>query len=368
MASIDYLTAETIEGREAIAEIAQRAIPADIATVPPEWAIVRRTDGVPVSFALVDPQRRMRFSQNSLAYGYITTAATRSDHRLEGHFRGLLEEVFHRLIGVGVPLVVLHGERQLYRRMGFDIFTYHAGIFCSPGLIEHAFGNLPSGAAAVAGLEVCESYLFDQDLLYIVHAPGGTAEEARATLLMAAMEARARKRSRILIEHPDAPSFGSTYPVQRTLRTPLADLARSIGARVVIQGADMEGDDLPESDWLKVIDTPGLIRSALVARGSRPVPDLTTRLWLETDAGSVGLECDGRRVTAFNEPRSGANVIHIGTNLLGQLVTGYRSAALTSVLLEAEMEPASILLLDALFPPGWRLSSNFNWIYPPRGS
>ena len=52
---IEYFTAESEQGRLAIEEVMQHSYKSDIDNVPPQWAIARVVDSVPVSFILVKP-------------------------------------------------------------------------------------------------------------------------------------------------------------------------------------------------------------------------------------------------------------------------------------------------------------------------
>jgi predicted N-acetyltransferase YhbS len=362
MLEIDYLTAETEEGRQAIAEVAESAIPAALEIVPPEWAIVRRVHGEPVSFVLIDPQRVMRFGRSGLRYAYINQIATHSDRRAHGHFRATLEEAFRRLRQAGLPLVALHGSHHLYRRFGFEVFTYHAGIFLTPDLIERRLGKTNGERDGAASIEICESQLFSKDLLYITHAPGGSLEEARQALLDAAALARQKNRARILIEHPDAPSFGSTYPLYPTLETPLTTLARACGAWVVVQGANPEDSGLPNADWIKVLDPLRLAQAALDSRAGDFPARIQAGLWIDTDAGSFGLRAEGRDLAVTPARSPDMEAVRWSSGALAQLATGFHSAELTCAIHETPLSDASLALLEAIFPPGWRLSRNMSWV------
>jgi GNAT superfamily N-acetyltransferase len=368
MPDVEYLTAETEEGRRAIAEVANRAIPAALEIVPPEWALVRCVHGEPVAFALIDPQRVMRFGRGAIHYAYVNQIATHADRRSHGHFRATLEEAFRRLKSAGIPLVVLHGAHHLYRRFGFDVFTYHSGIFLTPELIDRSLGSSHPAECSNGLVEACESALFHKDLLYITHAASGSLEEARSALLAAAALAREKNKTRILIEHPDAPSYGSTYPVYATLETPLTTLARTCGARIVVQGANPEESSLPDADWIKVLDPAGLVQAALDAHRTEETPAGPTRLWIDTDAGSFGLAADGAGITLIDRPVTAAETVHWSSSALAQLVTGYRSAEITCAMVGTPLGGDNLALLNALFPPGWRLSQNVSWVTQHRSA
>lgn len=362
MPDVEYLTAETEEGRRAIAAVADRAIPATLEIVPPDWAIVRRVHGDPVAFVLIDPQRVMRFGRSAIRYAYINQIATHADRRSRGHFRATLEEAFRRLKAAGIPWVVLHGSYSLYRRFGFEVFTYHSGIFLTPELIERSLGKPSPGDSPNGLIEPCESALFNKDLLYITHAGSGSLEEARAALLAAASLARETHKARILIEHPDAPSYGSTYPVYATLETPLTALARSCGARVVIQGANPEENNLPNADWIKVLDPARLAQAALISHQGEDLSVGPARLWIDTDAGSFGLVSGGNSIRLIDHPTAKMETVQWSSSALAQLVTGYRSAEMTCTIQGTPLAPVNLALLNVLFPPGWRLSRNVSWV------
>jgi GNAT superfamily N-acetyltransferase len=362
MPEVDYLTAETEEGRRAITEVANKAIPAALEIVPPEWAIVRRVHGEPVSFALIDPQRVMRFGRSGLRYAYINQIATHADRRSRGHFRATLEEAFRRLKQAGLPLVVLHGSYHLYRRFGFEVFTYHSGIFLTPELVERRLGIAAPESIGPASVDICESQLFSKDLLYITHAPGSSLEEARQSLIAAAALARQRNRARILIEHPDAPSFGSTYPIYPSLETPLTALARACGAWVVVQGANPEDSGVPNADWIKVLDPLRLAQAAVDFRIGDGFAGNQASLWIDTEAGSFGLRSDGSDVSVTDQRHADMEPVRWSSGALAQLATGFHSAGLTCVIQRTPLSDANLTLLETVFPAGWRLSRNMSWV------
>jgi hypothetical protein len=60
---IEFLTAETRQGRLAIEEVMQHSYVADVDSVPAQWAMARVVDDVPVSFIVVDPDRHKLVEQ-----------------------------------------------------------------------------------------------------------------------------------------------------------------------------------------------------------------------------------------------------------------------------------------------------------------
>jgi hypothetical protein len=361
---IEYLSAETEIGRLALQEVMEHSYGADIAEVPTQWALARVVDGVPVSFCLVDPDRQMSFSGGDVRYGFICDVATREDRRREGHFRGIMEHVFASLRALGIPLVLTHGRYPLYRRFGFDVFTHHSGIFVTPEQFERTLGLQDSGDAQQL-LTISDSKYLHDDLLLVVDVRARTVSECKAALREAAAIARKQGKARILFEHPAAPSYGSHYPIYESLETPLTTLARTCGAQICSQGADPEGDPVPDADWIKVLDAAGLVRNVLdfLDDSKLILPEGT--ICLDTDVGTVSIESSEYGVVVSDEIRPGATTVDWPSSALAQLVTGYRSALNLCAIHELSLPAESLLLLQELFPSQWRLSRNESWTYKP---
>ncbi len=362
MQSIEILTAETEEGRQAIAEVMENSYRTDVDTVHPEWALARRVNGVPVSFILIDPDRVMHFPGHGLVYGFLCDVATRKDRRWEGHFREIMGEAFARLKQANIPLVVTHGRYPLYRRYGFDVFTYNSGIFITPDMIERWLGPY-NGAGDQNWITVAESHFVLDDLLLVSQAKGETFADAKASLLAAAAIARQRRKARILIEQPAAPSYGSTYPIYASPESPLTALARACGARVSLQGANPEEGSVPDADWIKILDAPEFMRQALnCLNGAIPPPD-PAQIRIETDAGSFVLESNGRETRLSNEYREDQPAVRWPSAALAQLVTGYKSIDVICTLYNTPIPSHANRMLAHLFPPRWRFSRNESWTY-----
>jgi predicted N-acetyltransferase YhbS len=358
---VQTLTAATPEGRQAIETVMTASYRADIDEAPPEWALARVVDGVPVAFILVDPRRQMAFPGGDLRYAFICDVATREDRRREGHFRTLMEETFARLREAGVPLVLTHGRYPLYRRFGFDVFTHHSGIFITPEQIARRLGDEETQEAE-GRLVIQEGGAFLEDRLLVTDTHAETLADCRSALLAAAAIARRREKRLILFEHPPAPSYGSAYPLYATLETPLTALARTCGAQVIVQGADPEGGTIPDADWIKVLDVAEFMRAAVAClKPDLPLPEAI--LSFETDAGSVTLESTGTTVQVADALAPNTPVIRWPSATLAQLVTGYRDAATLAVIYNTHIPTGALALLDALFLPGWRLSRNESWMY-----
>ncbi len=362
--SAEVITAETARGRDAILDVMAHAYTADIESVPPRWARARVVDGVPVSYILVDPDRRMAFPAGEVPFAFICDVATREERRGEGHFRALMGHTLGALRAEGLPLALTHGRYPLYRRFGFDVFTHHSGIWATPELLERTVGTTDD-IYACSLLEVDESPHVREDLLTITEVRARTPVECRAALQAAAALARARAKARILFEHPAAPSYGSLYPIYDTLETPFNKFARACGARVCVQAADPEGSDVPHADWIRVLDAEALVRAALraSAKPDRLAGGADGSVALLTDAGAVTLTARGGRVTVTPGHGEGVPALRWPSSALAQLVTGFRGAQILAVLHDTPASDEALAFLDALFPRRWRLSRNEGWVY-----
>jgi len=359
---IECLTAETEPGRLAIEEVMQHSYISGIDSVPAEWARVRIVDGMPVSFILVDPTRHMEFPGGDIRYAFIEDVATRADRRGEGHFRGLMEHTFSSLRAAGIPFVVLHGEYQLYRRFGFDVFTHHCGIFATTELIERRLGVEVSEEAQQL-LEIEDSEHLHGDLLLVTDVRAKDLSECKAALQTAAALAQQRGKARILFEYPAAPSYGSRYPIHPSPETQLTTLARACGAQVCVKGADPEGGSIPDADWIKVLDAEAFVREVLKYLEKTGDPPPEGMVCFDTDAGSVTIESSGGKVTTSAEIRPGAPAVKWPSSALVQLVVGYQTAEVLSAIHATPIPNEKIPLLDALFPRRWRFSRNESWTF-----
>jgi predicted acetyltransferase len=357
-----YLTAATALGEKAIKEVMEHAYQAETCT--DTWSIARVVDGVPVSFIIVDPHRQMDFPEGALQYAFIRDVATRKDRRREGHFRGLMTHVFARLKAAGIPVVVTHGRYALYRRFGFEVFTHHSGIFITPSAIERALGHpqRQKHEEITKNLTITESPHILEDLLLISNVEANTYKEAKAALLTAATLARARDKENILFEHPHAPSYGSHYPPHTTCETPFTIVARACGARICVQGADPEGDVIPDADWIKVLDTPRFLREALKCRRSQTA-SAEGKIVLDTEVGTVMLASKNGTLRASDKIDPGARIVKLPSSALAQLVTGYQKAEVLQILHNLSLPDNALRLLNAWFPRQWRFSRNESWTY-----
>jgi len=319
-------------------------------------------DGVPVSFILVDPDRRMDQPGGDIRYAFICDVATREDRRGEGHFRRIVEHTFASLRASGISLVITHGRCQLYRRFGFEVFTHHCGIFTTPEQIEKELGaQAPEGADQL--LVVDEGTYTQENLLLVTAVKATTFAESASALQAAAVLARRRGKARMLFEYPAAPSYGSRYRIYSSLEMPFTVLARSVGARVCVQGAAPEDRLIPDADWIRLLDATAFVREAL--RGSeKPAESLPRgRICLDTDVGSVTIESLGQGVAVTEEVQPGTVRVKWPSSALAQLVTGYRPARLLSAIHNTPLPGETMDLLEALFPRRWRLSRNESWTY-----
>jgi predicted N-acetyltransferase YhbS len=356
------LTAETEQGHRAIAEVMQQSYVADVDTVPAAWARVLIVDDEPVSFIVVDPDRRMEYPGEDLCYAFICDVATRQDRRGEGHFRYIMAHTFSSLRAAGIPLVITHGRYQLYRRFGFDVFTHHCGIFTTADQIEARLGTqVPERANHLVVID--EGGHTMEDLLLVTDVKATTFVESRIALQAVAAEARRRRKSRILFEYPPAPSYGSRYPIYPSLETSFSALARTCGARFCVQGADPERGSIPDADWIKVLDGAAFLRAALNglvdSGGSLP----GGVVGFDTGAGTATIESSDRGMKVTEGVGPEAVPVAWPSSALAQLVTGYRSANVLSAIHNTTLPTEIGDLLEALFPQRWRFSRNESWTY-----
>ncbi len=362
MRAVDYLTAETERGRQAILEVMQRSYADDIDHVPPQWTVARLVDGTPVSWIQVDPARRMEMPGGDLPYAFILNVATREDRRREGHFRAIMDYTFRCLRGAAVPVVVTHGRYALYRRFGFEVFTHHCGIFVTPESIERKLGSqVPEGARDLLVVE--EHRGLRPGLLLISEVRARTLEECRAAVLMAAVVAREHGKTHILFEHPPAPSYGSSYPLYDSPESLFTSLACACGAEVRIQGADPEGGTVPDADWIKVLDAAGFVSEAVQTLVGL-APELPgAAVSFDTDAGAVTIRHHDDRTKISSEIERVAHVVRWPSAALAQLVTRYQSAEVLAAIHDTAVAPEALALLSVLFPPRWRFSRNESWTF-----
>jgi GNAT superfamily N-acetyltransferase len=357
---VEYLTAETERGRQALHEVMQHSYAADLDAVPAAWAIARLVDGVPVSYILIVPDKELDLGRG-VRYAFVNDVATRDDRRLEGHFRALMEHVYDRVRQAGMPLLLLHGRYPLYRRLGFDVFTYHSGIFGTPEQIERTLGTgyTEEGRSL---LTIEEHRSFCEDLLVVTEVKAQFWAECRAALLAAAEFAREQDKERILFEYPPAPC-ASRYRAYDSPETLFTALTRTCGAEVRIQGADPEGGAIPDADWIKVLDAAELVRAVLDGLPETGIESPEGSVALETDAGAVTIASQENRVSAQAGTEPGVPTLQWPSSALVQLLTGYRSAEMLGVLHSTEIPPEALALLQALFPQRWRFSRNESWVF-----
>jgi hypothetical protein len=356
---IEYFAAESEQGRAAIEEVMKNSYKSRIDNVPYQWAIVRIADDVPVSFILVDPDRKMDFPRAEIRYGFIADVATREDRCLEGHFRGIMEYTFSKLHSAEIPLVLTHAERQLYPRFGFDVYTHHYAVFSTPELIEKKLGTqAPEGARELLGIG--NSRHIRKEILGINYIKAETFPECKAALQAAAGIAREQGKTNIafgfgcLVE----PGYSSSYLYENNLVT----LLRACGAQICIRGAEPEGTE-DHGDWIKVLDTPLLMREALKCLDEPEYPLPKGTICFDTDAGAVTIESSGNSVAVSDGAKPGADTVKWPSSAIAQLVTGYHPARVLNAIYDTSFPMETATLLEALFPQQWRSSANENWIF-----
>jgi hypothetical protein len=360
--SIEFLTADTPAGREAINSVMRLSYTTDIDDSHPDWALALIVDGVPTSFALIDPTRQMSFPGRSIPYGYIAHVATRKDRRSEGNFQIIMNESFRRLKESGCTLAVVHGPYRLYYQFGFTPFTYHSGIFIKPEQISRVLGTkVPPHAESLFHVE--QSSLIRRDLLVISNLRVREYHEASAILIGAAEYARRFNKSEILFEHPNAHGYGSTYPIYNSPETRFTKLARALGGRVIVKGTDPVSDEIPEADYLKPLDIPGFLHQCATGRLARSNPLQNGQIAFHTENGDATIESDGNAVRIYAGCKKDATIVNAPTAALAQLVTGYLPVNLMCAVYNIPLSEPAKALLSSLFPPIWRFSRNKSWMY-----
>lgn len=337
---------------------------AELDGVPPRWVRALLTGGEPVAFIVVDPSRHMEHPGGELPFAFIRDVATRGDRRSEGHFRFLMEDTLAALQTGGIPLVLTHGRRELYRRFGFDVFTYHCGLFVRPEQIEGSLrGVARCGASGRDLLTVAQGGHYHDDLLVVSEVRATTAIDSQAALCTAASLARQRGKARILFEHPSAPSYGSRYPVHATLVTPFTQVALRCGAELRMLAADPDSGPITDADWILALSAGELLRRAVAGRvkdGLLPQAAVA----FSGNAGCATLRAVGDVATVHAEVLAGAAVLAWPAAAIAQLVTGFGGAAPLCAAYGTPLDESGLELLNRLFPPRWRLSRNENWVYP----
>jgi glycine/sarcosine N-methyltransferase len=359
-----FLTAETEQGRRAIEEVMAHSYEEDIDLVPPEWAFARIVDDVPVSFAMVLPDERLHFPNGAIRHGFLRDAATREDRRHEGHFRATMQEVFDRLRLAQIPLATTHGEHQLYRRFGFDVFTHHHVILITPEQITRHLGRAGSQEGEQF-LEIEAGPPRVEDLLLVGSVTASTAAEARCALLAAAATAERLGRRQILFEHPPAAVL-SRHPSlagQASLDSAFRSLALACGAQVRMEGGVPEGRPIPDGDWIKVLDAVAFVEGAvrLLAPAAASLPGV--RIAISCDAGDLTITSSAAGVTVRAGRPEGAPVLQWPSAMLAQLFAGYQSADVLACLHDVALPPEAAAFFSALLPRQWRVTRHESWAY-----
>jgi hypothetical protein len=106
-----------------------------------------------------------------------------------------------------------------------------------------------------------------------------------------------------------------------------------------------------------VLDAAGFMRAVIAClKPEFSLPEAI--LSFETDAGDVTLESNGTTVRVVDALVPDSPVIHWPSAALAQLVTGYRSVDMLTAIHNTAIPERALVLLRALFSPGWRLSRN----------
>lgn len=349
------VTAETEEGRAALAEVMAHSYRAELGVVPAAWERALVVDDIPVSFIIVDPNGSEALPGGRLRTAFIRDVATREDRRREGHFRRIMELTSADLREAGCSLLTLHGTCRYYRPLGFDVWTHHCGLFTTPEAIEQRLG--PASAAPEL-LEVDGGRYLLPDLLLVEDVRAWTAEEAKAALLAAAALAKEQGKARIIFQHPRA-----DHSLHPTLETPFTEVARLCGAEQVVLPADPEGRPVDDADWMKVLDTYQFLREAVPLRPVQEEKLPPAAVTFETELGTATLRGTAEGVAVTDGPADDACRVRWPANAVGQLVLGYASAPALAAKYGTALPLEPLALLDLVFPRWWRLSMNEAWVY-----
>ncbi len=360
MPEVRYLTTETVEGQRALRYAMEHCYWVDETSAPPEWQLVRLADEQPVAFALVDPKRRMHMRRRDLIYPFLEDIGTVESQRRQGHFTGLMQELGARLRAAGHGCLVTHGRAALYQPLGFTPFTRHVGLFLTPEGITQRLGD-----REYVGRDTIEFRIDDvrPNLFYVIDANTWSWENPADALRAIAREARQHGRTRILIEEPTAPSYGSHYYGHGALQGELWRLAMECGGQIMIQSPHPESDILPDADMICVLDAWRLVERAA---GAVKIPSktLTGSMAIRTEAGALRFEVGGGEVHVTPLPDGASETTYWPATVLAQVVTGYLQARDAVALYDLPLTREECSLLDYFFHLGWRLSHNESWIYP----
>ena len=310
-----FLTAETEQGRRAIEEVMVHSYEEDIDRVPPGWAIARIVDGVPVSFALVDPNEPLLFPNGAIRRGFLRDIATREDRRLEGHFRATMQEVFDRL-----RLAKIHcslDSRRVpavpeirFRRLHPPPRDLHSA---GPDRTPSRTVMLPRMGKVLGGRR--------RPAQAIRSAPGherNGRDGGRCQVRAAGRRGHGRtpRKEPDLFEYPPA---GRVSVGHVSLDSPFRSLALACGAQVRVEGGVPEGRPIPDGDWIKVLDAVGFVEEVI-----RLLAPMATSL----PSVHIGITCDAGDLTITS---SAAGVtVSAGRPEGPRLCSGRRSCLLNS--------------------------------------
>jgi len=367
----EILTGETDKGWTALEQIMAHSCQADLSAIPPEWIRVLTEEEVAISFAAIDPERRMEYPNRAVRYGFLCAGATRDDLRRQGYFRRLLGDCCDDLREAGIPWLVARLPYPVGLRLGFEVFSHNSAFVLRPEEIEQTFGGgRPENADAMLAID--ETPGIQEDLLVVTRERALDEFESVSALREAAWVARCSGKSRILFEHPPAPGPGLHYPIYPTRHTPLMVMAMTAGARVKVAGSEPEEDEdetqkerplASKADMVKLLDLSLALEQALAAVGKPNGGYPTGAIALDTEAGqaTIAVRPHGWKVSEGLAP--GVAVAPLPAQAVAQLIIGYRSAKTSAYLHQKDLPPEAGEILDALFPRFWRFSRNESWVY-----
>jgi len=352
------ITAETEPGVRALQEVMRRSYETEIDSVPPRWARTLLVDGEPTSFILVDPERNLEFLDGSIPYAFINDIATRGDKRGQGWFNHLLNTTCEDLRTEGLAVVICHGSTSLYRKQGFCEFTYNCGLWIDVDrVLKHCD---PLGSIESTDISVLKPDITPKHMLVVENM--NQSADHRAILLQAADHARESGKASILFEYPEAPSYGSSYPVYEELITTFSKYVLRMGGRLEIRSSLPDGEKIDHTDWMKIID-PALLMRQVMNIHSISVLSSFYPIVLEVDS----VEIDPLKISAGDECEnsslSSRERISMSHELFAKLFTGFETVGSLVHTHRINISESSKSTLTELFPQGWRLSRNENWVF-----